>query len=71
VRSQIPIPSTTVTERDAAAYIGLTVAYLRKARYLGDRGPAYLRIDRTIRYRIADLDAWLEQHRVEPRDRVS
>jgi Helix-turn-helix domain len=62
-----PSPSHTVTERDASQYIGLTVAFLRKARQLG-RGPAYLRIGRTIRYRIKDLDAWLEQYRVKTRE---
>jgi len=30
------------------------------------RGPAYIRIGRSIRYRIADLDRWLEQHKVDP-----
>jgi hypothetical protein len=60
-------PSHSVTEREASHYINLTVAYLRKARQQG-RGPAYLRIGRTIRYRIEDLDAWLLAHRVKTRE---
>jgi hypothetical protein len=60
-------PAHTITERDASHYIGLSVAYLRQARRLG-RGPAYLRIGRTIRYHIEDLDAFLQAHRVETRE---
>jgi predicted DNA-binding transcriptional regulator AlpA len=63
----VSTPATTVSERDGSHYIGLSVAYLRKARRQG-RGPAYLRIGRTIRYRIADLDAWLDAHRVVTRE---
>jgi hypothetical protein len=62
-----PTPSHSVTERDAGQYIGLTVAFLRKARQQG-RGPAYLRIGRTIRYRTKDLDDWLAQYRVKTRE---
>ena len=57
-------PSIVIDEREAAGYIGLTAAYLRKARQR-NRGPAFLRIGRTIRYRTVDLDAWLAKHRKE------
>jgi predicted DNA-binding transcriptional regulator AlpA len=56
----------TVNQEDAARYIDFTESYLEKARHDG-RGPRYLRIGRTIRYRIRDLDQWLEQHVVETR----
>jgi hypothetical protein len=29
------------------------------------RGPAFVRLERTIRYRVCDLDAWLEAHVVQ------
>jgi hypothetical protein len=57
-------PKPTVQERDAAHYIGMTTSFLRTARRKG-YGPAYIRFNRTIRYRIADLDAWLDAHRVQ------
>jgi hypothetical protein len=60
-------PAHTVNEQDASQYDGMSVAWHRKARRHG-RGSAYLRIGRTIRYRIGDLDAWLAKHRVEPRE---
>ena len=49
-------------EADAAKYIGFSRSFLRKGRLEG-RGPAYLRLGRQIRYRIADLDQWLSTHR--------
>jgi hypothetical protein len=45
----------------------LSVWWLKNARRTG-RGPAYLRIDRAIRYRLRDLDAWLEKHVVKTRE---
>jgi predicted DNA-binding transcriptional regulator AlpA len=68
-----PRPATQrpelLDEREAAAYIGFSAAYLRADRYRGHvgahtPGPAYLRLGRTIRYRREDLDAWLAKHRV-------
>lgn len=63
-------PEHIVDERDAARYLNFTPAFMRRRREVGG-GPAYLRIGRTIRYRIADLDAWLAAHRIDPSDRPS
>lgn len=60
--------STTLFEADAANYVGFSTAYLRLCRSKG-RGPAFIRVGRSIRYRVADLDAWLDAHRVEFRNR--
>jgi hypothetical protein len=54
-----------VREREAAQHIGMSIAFLRQARRDG-RGPAHFRLGRTVRYQIADLDAWLSIHRVGP-----
>ena len=49
---------------DAAAYIGLAVATLAKARCLGGPCPIpFYRLGRKIMYRRADLDEWLSSHR--------
>lgn len=58
-----------VDETAAAKYIGMSVNYLQMARLTGDLskrtpGPKYLKIGRNVRYIVADLDAWLESHRV-------
>lgn len=62
--------SNLLDERAAAAYIGMSAAYLRADRYRGHvggntPGPAYLRLGRTIRYCLEDLDAWLAARRVD------
>ena len=56
-----------VNEKQAARYIGMSVSYLRQDRCygaVGDRvpGPIFLKFGRAIRYRVCDLDAWLDQH---------
>lgn len=66
-------PKSTVTpevlnEIDSATYIAHSRGYLRKARmgtFPGSvPGPKFLKIGRSIRYRIRDLDAWLDAHEV-------
>jgi predicted DNA-binding transcriptional regulator AlpA len=59
--------SQTLAEKDTARYIGMSSAYLRVARR-ENRGPAFVRVGRTVRYLRADLDAWLIGHRVETRE---
>jgi hypothetical protein len=50
-------------EREAARVISCSVALMRKWRLFGD-GPAYCKIGRLVRYRQADLHAFLDSHRV-------
>jgi predicted site-specific integrase-resolvase len=47
-----------VTERDAAKMLSVSPAALRRWRREG-RGPGFCRVERLIRYRIADLEAYL------------
>jgi hypothetical protein len=60
----------TLTEAEAAQYIGMCRGYLRQDRMYGKSrpgrtsGPQYLRIGRAIRYLKVDLDAWLNAHKV-------
>ena len=61
-------PSTqTLAERGLGALHGMSPAYLRVARR-ENRGPAYVRVGRTVRYLRRDLDAWMTRHRVETRE---
>ena len=46
--------------REAAAYIDHEPATLEQWRYQG-KGPRFVKIGRSVRYRRADLDAFLEQ----------
>ena len=52
---------------DVAGWIGVPVATLANWRS-GGIGPAYLRVGRHVRYRGADVEAWLESRLVPPRD---
>lgn len=45
--------------RSAAKYLSLSESTLNHWRMTG-KGPAVCRIGRTIRYRVADLDQWIE-----------
>lgn len=53
-----------VDEPEASHVTGYSRSYLRQARMRG-RGPAYIRVGRSIRYRVSDLYAWVAEHRVE------
>jgi hypothetical protein len=58
------------TEKQAAAYIGMSRGFLSQDRMNGFRenrtqGPNYVKFGRNIRYLKEHLDAWLEKHIVE------
>lgn len=54
-----------LTESDAAARLGLKVATLRAWRHQ-NRGPAFLRLGRAIRYLASDLDEFVNANRHTP-----
>lgn len=64
-------------EREAAEYIGMSVAFLRMDRCygpIGNRtpGPRWHSIgQRAIRYFLEDLDAWLDQFPAEIREKAT
>jgi predicted DNA-binding transcriptional regulator AlpA len=47
-----------LNEHDIARITGLSVASVRRWRLLG-QGPQYIKIGAAVRYRPADLEAWL------------
>ena len=60
----------TVNEKEAARITGFSVKTLQNRRYLR-QPPTFLKIGRLIRYRISDLQSFLESCVVEPgSDRV-
>ena len=64
--SQTQIPSDgLLVEREAAALLRKPERTLRQWRYLG-RGPSYVRIGNSIRYRRSDLEAYIANQRVDP-----
>ena len=60
----------TVNEKETARITGFSVKTLQNRRYLR-QPPTFLKIGRLIRYRISDLQSFLESCVVEPgSDRV-
>ncbi len=49
-----------VDTKGAAERIGLAVKTLENMRTRGD-GPRFLKLGRAVRYRLADLDAWMAE----------
>jgi hypothetical protein len=47
-----------VTAGEAAAYLRLSTSYVNKLRVEGG-GPVFLKLSRAVRYRQADLEAWI------------
>ena len=59
--------SEYMTTREAAAYLKLSRQFLEGARYRGDAsGPAYIKLERAVRYRRSALDAWMSAHDRSP-----
>ena len=53
---------TVFTVPEAAAYLGLAVSTLNKWRCIGG-GPQFLKLGKAVRYRITDLDGWVDSNR--------
>lgn len=54
-----------ITEKEAAVRTGISVSKLQKDRHYR-RGLPYVKIGKTIRYDIDDVDQFMEQHKIAP-----
>lgn len=66
--SSVPVPCFSrniMTEKEAAAYTGFAVRTLQAWRFQC-RGPVYLKVGRSVRYCMKDLDAFLNATPVVP-----
>jgi excisionase family DNA binding protein len=48
-----------INEAEAAKYLSLSRSFMRQARVKGT-GPVYRKFGRAVRFRVQDLDAWIE-----------
>lgn len=56
-----PSGERLLTEKEAAAMLGLQPSTLRRWRSVGQPGqPEFIRINRSIRYRLSDLTSYME-----------
>ena len=54
-----------LTSRQAAQYLSVSVKSLEKWRLLR-QGPIYVKLDRAVRYRQIDLDAYMAKRLIKP-----
>ncbi len=54
-------PARYFNTRQAAAYLNLSHQYLEIARHKGG-GPQYIKLAKAVRYRLEDLDEWMDSH---------
>jgi len=54
-----------LNEQEVSSETKISVNTLRWYRYMGDRGPRYIKAGRSVRYSRDDLNAWLDAGRVE------
>jgi excisionase family DNA binding protein len=59
-----PRRTTTLTERQVAEQLGLSVATLRAWRHRG-KGPRFLRLGRSVRYLPSDVDEFVRASAVD------
>ena len=57
-------PPALMDERAAANYLDIGVRFMQKSRVRGD-GPKFVKVGGRVRYRLADLDAFIEAHVVK------
>jgi excisionase family DNA binding protein len=50
-----------LTQSDAAKYLHCSTRTLERLRVSGD-GPCYVKLGHLVRYRLADLEAWVAAH---------
>ena len=61
-----PTPTASVESAAAAPMIGVEPETLKLWRRKGI-GPAYVKFGNRVRYRVSDIEAWLDAHTVTPR----
>ena len=54
-----------INEKDVSARYQIHIQTLRNWRCVG-RGPAYIKLDRLVRYPIQDLENYFRAHRIDP-----
>jgi hypothetical protein len=59
-------PRRLVKEREAAEFLGLSCGFLRASRLQNPRcgGPPFIRVGRSVRYDLRDLEDWVREHRL-------
>ena len=62
---KIPLNEVVVNETQAAEILDQAIQTVRNNRHLR-KGPAYLKLGSSVRYRVKDLFDYMERHRIDP-----
>lgn len=54
-----------LTEKEASQFLGRAVQTLRNDRHMR-KGCPYIKIGRSVRYLLLDIDEYLAKHRIDP-----
>lgn len=63
--TQVIDGNQVVDETKASKITGRAIQTLRNDRHL-HQGPPYIKMGRSVRYRVSDLLDYLERHRIDP-----
>ena len=70
MQQSTPAPNTLVNEREAASILCYSVRALQNWRHRGG-GPRFVKVSsRSVRYRRAELDKWIEERTVSHTSQV-
>ncbi len=62
LKSHFSNPNRLLSRDEVDAIYGIPKRFLELAACKGD-GPVFVKVGRLTRYRVADLEAWIEEHR--------
>jgi excisionase family DNA binding protein len=51
-----------LTQKEVAEITGLSLAYFEQARHKGNSRLVYIKIGRAVRYRLSDVQRWIESN---------
>ncbi len=49
-----------IQEPEAAKILGMSISWMQRSRWDGS-GPPYIKINHAVRYRVSDLEKWIEE----------
>ena len=56
-----------IGEKAVSELTGIACSTLRKFRFYGKEGPAYIKIGRSVRYALEDVYGFMDSRRIQPR----
>jgi predicted DNA-binding transcriptional regulator AlpA len=63
---RVVLPIQYLTEREVAE-MGFASVRTLQAWRLQEKGPPYLHVERSVRYRLSDIEKWLDAQTVQPK----